>query len=145
MSKHGMRGTPPGVGVTNKKKDADENKIVGIGGEKLSTGENKERTASPRPAIDPRVDCMGQFVVPQSHVYSNYDHIVEFMKDVVVVSADIKMTPQGNLILYTAISPRYFEAVPDHTMVPMYNIARRADGAFLVTMNRPDSTSPTIR
>lgn len=134
--KHGMDGKKPDVSVSSDKKEGNVVEAAfGVEG-------NKERTASGDRSLDPRVDCMGQFVVPMSHVYSNLDHMIDFFKDVVVVSADIRPSPQGNLILYTGVSQKYFHAVPDHSEVPMYSIARRADGVFVVQSVAPMPRTP---
>lgn len=141
MSKHGMKGTPPKVGVTNKQAKKEASKIVDLRGDKIN---KEEKPTDDGVMIDPRLMHMGQFAIPQAHIRSQFDDVSNLMQDIVIVDATLKMTTQGNMVVYTGISPKYFKAVPEGSMMSMYNIGKRLDGVFVVepaiTMPPPNRT-----
>ena len=137
MSKHGIGGHPPGVGVSNNsKKKADD-----IVNDKVAPINKGKKDA---PTLDPRIDCMGQFAIPQNMLHSKFDDIMRLMSDIVVIGADLKMTPEGNVFVYTGISEKYFKPVKRGIMVPQYDIAMRLDGLFEVNPARKPAPAPQI-
>ena len=137
MSKHGMNGTPPVVGVSNKQAQKKASKIVNMKGSKF------EKPADDTAVLDPRLMCMGSFAIPQEQIRSRFDDIMELMRDIVVTDATLRMTPQGNMFVYTGISHKYFKPVGDGAKIPMYNIGKRLDGVFVVEPANP-LTPPQI-
>lgn len=142
--KVGMKSTPPGVKTSNnQKKPGGGHKVVGTDGKPINPEPEKPKGAEP--ALDPRISCMGNFAVPQGHIYSKFEEVQEFMKDVVIIRAEMQMTPQGNIVVYTGISPKYFAPVANGQMVPQYNVARRIDGVYVVTpAGRPMPSMPPV-
>lgn len=153
-NKMGIEGHPPKVGVSNDKPprhgmsdSGKSSKVVGTDGEPIDVNEQREeKEKEPEreiPPLDSRIGCMGRFAIPQNHIHSNLDHILEFMKDVVVTRAEVQMMPGGNVLMYTGISPKYFDMLSEGVAIPVYNIARREDGVYVVQKANPTS-SPII-
>ena len=143
MSKHGMRGSPPSVGVSNKKKSGSDAKIVDTSGKAIMKEEVKPDQGD-APILDRRLLCMGNFAIPQSHIRMKLDDLQAFMKDVVVTRAELQITSSGNMMFYTGISPKYFKELPEGVQVPTYDIKMRLDGVFVVEPVRAMQPMPKI-
>jgi len=85
----------------------------------------------PERKLDPRLNHLGQFSIPRSVVQDKFDEIMRFMKDIMIVRAELLYT--ANNIVYTGISTKYFRFVGPSENVPAYDFHLLSDGTIVAT------------
>ena len=146
--KAGITSSAPQVGVTGQKRSGP--KIVGTDGQPFIQQEPQnsepEKPKTPEadvPALDPRLNFVGQFVIDQNMFKRHFDDMMELFKDIVVIRCETQMVSQGqNLMFYTGISQKYFKPVHPGQPLPMYQIQKRLDGLFQVIPMQPMGMPP---